>query len=62
MNLSTLNDAISAAKEFLKHAEKLKNESRQNSWGGVTTGQLAATVRRRSMDLTNELANLRQGR
>jgi len=62
MNLSTLNYAITEARRFLVEAEKLKRESKQNTWGGVTTSRLSGTVRRRSMDLTNALADLRQGR
>lgn len=48
-----LKRAIKEAKRFLDMAEHLQSE-------GNPTGKLSATVKRRSMDLTNALADLRK--
>lgn len=48
-----LKRAIKEAKRFLDMAEHLHAE-------GNPTGKLAATVKRRSMDLSNALADLRK--
>lgn len=48
-----LKRTIKEAKRFLDMAERLYAK-------GTPDGKLAATVRRRSMDLTNSLADLRK--
>lgn len=48
-----LKRAIKEAKRFLDMAEHLQSK-------GNPTGKLAATVKRRSMDLSNALADLRK--
>ena len=51
MNKPTLDEAVEAAREFLKAAEAVKN---------YTSGIQTAAVRRKSMDLTRKLAELRR--
>lgn len=53
MDDKRLERAIKEAEHFLDMAEHLHSK-------GNPTGKLAATVKRRSMDLTNALADLRK--
>lgn len=53
MNGTTLDDAAKKAREFLSAVKKLREADYEN-------GQYSAAVRRRSMDLTRALAQLRK--
>ena len=63
MKIITLDEARKEAIRFLDAIDKLDNSNycdRDNHNGWVTGGKLQATVKRRSMDLSNVLVKMRQ--
>ena len=60
MKEGTIKKSIKIAKQYIKDAENaLPRETDNYWWAG---NKRTATLKRRSMDLTNILADLRQGR
>lgn len=57
MTKDTLDEAIEAAKQFLKAAKIAREKHESDYW---YRSKESATVRRRSMDLTNALAKMRK--
>ena len=57
MTKQTIEAAVKAAKAFIEQAGKIKGVSWSTTV--IETGRESATLRRRSMDLTNALVDLR---
>lgn len=64
MRPETLDEAIREAERFIKRAKACKKSVREDAFGGVwfDDGKASGAVKRSSMDLTQALADLRQGR
>jgi len=60
MNPTTIKEAIQAAEEFLKAAKQVKIDQYENGKKFISSGRNTATAKRKSMDLTRTLADLRK--
>lgn len=64
MEIETINKAILEAKEFIARAEKITNncEGYSSRFGVAWGTKDASSLKRKSMDLTRILADLRQNK
>jgi hypothetical protein len=60
MTENALKEAIKAAKDFLESAKQVELKSSPYYGVHVCSGRKTATLKRRSMDLTNALVALRK--
>jgi hypothetical protein len=60
MNPTTIKEAIQAAEVFLKAAKQVEIKQYESGKKYVETGRNTATAKRKSMDLTHALADLRK--
>lgn len=60
MNPTTLKEAIQAAEVFLKAAKQVEIKQYEGGYKYIVSGRNTATAKRKSMDLTNALADLRK--
>ena len=60
MRKSALQNAINEAKSFIKQGEKAQKDSHHSGACDISKGRESGALRRKSMDLTNALVDLRK--